>query len=378
MRSLVEVRQKGYVINLLLTGQSLLMTGLALWLAAEGWGITGQSVALVAGTWAFGLAVSAAVLREQPGLLRAAMTVRPDDETRRELRSLSVPTLLLNLSGRVSNLTDNLVVGAILDTTRVNSLFNTQRLAALGQSVLTGVGSASWAGLAELHARGERETFNRRLVELSRLVAVLAVVGLGPVVAYNRAFIHLWLGLDGPDFTYGGDLVIVVAAVNVFLFSLQSLWAWCFTATGNVRYIVPQTAVVAVVNLSASVALTHKVGLVGPLLGTTIAMSTMGLTVLPALLRRVFGTPLGALAGAVGGPFLWGVVSTSGLYWLTRHHEPSGWFALGAEMSVAALASLAFSVAVLLTPEDRDLWRRRLQGLRSKPAPVENAAGAGR
>jgi hypothetical protein len=100
--------------------------------------------------------------------------------------------------------------------------------------------------------------------------------------------------------------------------------------------------------------------------------------VLPALLRRVFGTPLGALAGAVGGPFLWGVVSTSGLYWLTRHHEPSGWFALGAEMSVAALASLAFSVAVLLTPEDRELWRRRLRGLRSKPAPVENAAGAGR
>jgi len=68
-----------------------------------------------------------------------------------------VPTLLLNLSGRVSNLTDNLVVGAILDTARVNSLFNTQRLAVLGQTVLTGVGKRVVAGPGRAaRAEGER------------------------------------------------------------------------------------------------------------------------------------------------------------------------------------------------------------------------------
>src|SRR5262249_17783462 len=156
------------------------------------------------------------------------------------------PALLLQLSGRLSILTDNLVVGGLLGAARVTSLHNTQRLASLCQTVLQGIGGATWAALAELHARGERQTFNPRLVELTRLVAILGAAALAPAVAYNRAFVKLWLGPDGPDFTYGGDLVIAVAAVNVVLLAEQSLWAWCFSATGNVRYVVVPAVAAAV------------------------------------------------------------------------------------------------------------------------------------
>ncbi|MFO0951447.1 MAG: hypothetical protein U0835_09915 [Isosphaeraceae bacterium] len=364
MRSLVEVRQLGYVVNLLLTAQSLVTTGLSLWLASLGWGITGQSAALVAGTWVFNLALTAGACRTHPGLLTAAVTRRPAAETRRALRGLSLPTLLINISGRVSNLTDNLVVGSILGPDRVTSLFNTQRLAVLGQTLLSGIASASWAALAELHARGDLETFNRRLIELSRLVAVLAVAGLAPVIAYNHAFVRLWLGPDGPDFVYAGDLVVVVASINVFLIAQQSLWAWCFAATGHVGRIVSVTVSAAVLNLSVSVSLTHILGVLGPLLGTTAAMTLIGMTALPVLLRRVFETPTGPLLRAVGGPLAWGVLLSSALYSVTRWHQPDRWVLLAAEMSAAAVASLAFSAVFLLTPEDRDLWKRRLRAMR--------------
>ena len=88
---------------------------------------------------------------------------------------------------------------------------------------------------------------------------------------------------------------------------------------------------------------------------------------------RRFGTPIGALARALGVPFAVGAVAACGLRTLTRYHEPSGWAGLAAEMSLSALAMLALSVALLLTPEDRALWRRS-----GSAVAASDRAGAGR
>lgn len=363
MRSVFEARQLGYVINLLLTAQSLVITGTALALARAGWGITGQAVALVVGTWTFSAAVVLGAVWAYPKLLRDALAAPPDPEARSAVRSLSLPTLMISLSGRIGLLTDNLVVGSVLGPARVNSLYNSQRLAVLGQTILQGVGGAAWAALAELHAQGLRETFNRRLIELSRLVAVLSVVGLAPVVAYNRSFIRLWLGLDGPEFTYAGDVVVAVAALNVFLLGQLSLWSWCFSATGRIARVVPQAVAASVLNLAASVLLTSRFGLVGPLLGTSVALITINLWLLPLQLRRDFGTPLGPLGRAVAGPFLAGLLASMALGWLARTHEPRTWLALAVSMGLAALGLLAACLTVLLPQDERKLWHVRLRGL---------------
>jgi O-antigen/teichoic acid export membrane protein len=364
----IEARQLGYVVTLLLTLQSLITTAVALMLAWAGWGITGQSVAMLAGSLVLNLGLGVVVRLSHPGLIRAALTAPADATTRRAVWGLSLPTFLIHLSGRVSYLTDELVVGTILDVRRVNSLYGTQRLAILGQTVLQAVGNAVWAGLAELHARGDRTTFNRRLVELSRLVGVLCAVGMGPVVAYNRAFVARWLGHDSVKFTYGGDAVIVLTAINVYFLAQMSLWIWCFSGTGRVRRVVPIALVGALLNLLASVLLTRWLGLVGPLLGTTIAVLPVVLWALPARLHRDFGTPRGLLMGAVAGPFLWGVVSALGLWFVARWHAPTTLAGLALGMGLSALVSLAFSVAVLLTPEEREQWRNRVHDLR-RPRP---------
>ena len=178
--------------------------------------------------------------------------------------------------------------------------------------------------MAELHAKGQVETFNRRLVEMTRMVSVLAVSGLVPVVAYNQAFIRLWL----PGGTYGGDAVTVLAAVNALLLATQALWGWCFTATGKIRHLIPMAVAGAVLNLAMSVLLTRKVGLPGPLIGSTVALVGVQLWAIPLVLRRVFGTPTGALARALGVPFAVGAVAAMGLRTLTEYHQPSGWAGL--------------------------------------------------
>ena len=362
-RALVEARQHGYRVNLLLVAQSLLITAISLVLAWSGWGITGQALAVAAGTWAFYLCLTVSMARANPGLFGAVWAMPNDRETWRALSVLSVPTLMINLGGRISLLTDNLVIGALLGAAKVTTLFFTQRLAVLAQSLLQGVGCAVWASLADLHARSEYVLFSKRLVELSGLVAILSVAGLGPIVAYNRQFVGLWMG---SDFAYGGDLVVIAAAVNAFMLAQLTLWSWCFGATGQVQRVVRVSVASSSVNLAASLILTRRFGLIGPLLGTTFASVAVGSWALPWLLRGTFGVSVVSLVRATLPPLGWGLLYSAGLWWAARRYPPSGWVSLVIEMGLAVGGFLFVGGAIVLAgPEGRSLWRLRLRILRA-------------
>ena len=142
-------------------------------------------------------------LRHDSSLLSSALTTPSSPEIRLAIWSLSVPSLLISLSGRIGLLSDNLVAGGFLGPAMASSLYVTARLPSLAQVQLQAIGAASWAGLAELHAQRAYDTFNRRLMELTTLVAVLGIAGLGPIVAYGRPFFRLWM--RGKPVTFGGD-----------------------------------------------------------------------------------------------------------------------------------------------------------------------------
>ena len=359
-RSVLDARQEGYRINLLLIAQSLVITVAALLLARRRPGGSRVLLANVLGVWTFSLVPAALVLRGDPRFWRVLRPEPIDPEARRALWALSAPALVLSLCGRLGLMTDNLVIGSVLGVEAVTVLFFTQRLAVVGQSLLQGVGGATWAALAELHARGDRDIFNRRLIELTTLVSVLAAAGLGPVVAYNHHFFALWVGRG---VAYGGDLVIAVAALNAILQAQTAFWAWCLGATGHMREQVPPAIAWAVLNLVASIVLTHALGVVGPLLGSCVAFLAVNVWALPLLLRRTFATPPLALARAALGPLAWGVPYTAALWWMARQQRPLGWLGLAAEMGAAAIGFLALSAFVIFSRDDRDRWRGRLRDL---------------
>lgn len=359
-RSIAEASQRSYWINTLMTFQCLLITALALIFAWGGLGISGQALAFTLGIFSFFAMLTWDGLRHDPGLLRAPVSAVADPGVWSAILSLSVPSLILSLSGRVGLLSDNLIAGGFLGPAMAASLYITVRLASLVQIQLQAIGAASWAGLAELHAQGAREVFNRRLVELTTLVAVLGLAVLGPVAAYNRHFFELWVG--SRLIPFGGNRVVVVAALNAFLLGLFSLWGWCFSGTGQMRLMVAPSLLATAINLAASLVLTWRLGLVGPALGTLVASLTISLWYLPLLLRRYFGISLRALGWAIAWPLVWGVPYALGLWWVAHVHRPRGWAGLIAEMGGAALGFLAVSAVLILSPTDRALWRLRWSG----------------
>jgi O-antigen/teichoic acid export membrane protein len=352
-QSLVDAQQRGFIIQAFQLTQSLTTTALALVLARAGWGITGQLLALTAGLVVFRIGLALAGARS----LQPPRVERPGEGEWHAIRHLNMPTFLTAMAGRVGLYTDNIVVGLLLGPTHVAQLFLTQRLASLAGNQLLGLGNASWAALAELHALGRRETFNARLLDLTRVVAGLAVAALIPIAAYNHHFVAIWVGPEN----FGGWTVTLLACANGYLLAVFSLWGWCFGGTGLMPVITPIAIIGAVINVSVSLVATRLAGLPGPLIGTFSSLVLTSTWMLPLRLSQHFGTPAGALLRAAGMPLLWGLPAGALLLYWTSQHTPAGWIMLLAEMAAAALVLLVMWWMLALGPEERALLRDRVR-----------------
>ncbi|WP_334946257.1 lipopolysaccharide biosynthesis protein [Nostoc sp.] len=337
----------------------MLITGVSLFLARTGFGIPGQYLAILLGNISFQLLMCWDGLRRYPDVFTVLGDRKSQLSIDKQLWRLNWPTLALNLSGHLSLFTDNIIISYSLSPATVVPFFITQRLGMLAQTQIQGIGNATWAALADLHAKGEIDKFNARVIELTRLVAVMGLALMVAIAAYNPYFVKLWVGQE----RFAGDGVTLLAACNGFLLGLFSLWGWCFSGTGNVSKITLLSALTAVINVVISVVSTHFFGIIGPLLGTFVTFTTISSWCLPLLMQQVFGTSLKQLFLAVSQPLLVGIPYGFVVWWIARSHTPWGWLGLGVEIGLAALIYLVIAWLLVLTKSERYQWNYRLQTL---------------
>jgi O-antigen/teichoic acid export membrane protein len=378
-RFLVDAAQRSYVTNLTLLVQSLLVTGLALAFARSGLGITGQFLAVTAGSVLVAGVMARSALRLRPGLvsLRALLmpSWRHNPAVWRTLWSFSLPALLLTICGRLSLTIDNIIVGYFLGSRLLWPFVLTQRLALTVQMQLQSIGNATVAAMAELHTIGHREIFNDRLVELTKLVGILSLAAMIPIAAYDRRFIELWMG---PQF-YASDAVNILAAANGVTLAILSMWGLVFQATGRLGHTLPINLTSTAINLLVSLEGTRRLGPYGPLLGTFVAR-LVSLPWVPLLLRRDFGLPRRRLAGALAGPLALGLPYAA-ILWQVAQLDPIrggtawAWLALAAEVAGSSLLFLAMAWVLVYDAAERTFWLDRLRSLRrSRPPAIEPEA----
>ncbi|WGV29008.1 lipopolysaccharide biosynthesis protein [Halotia branconii] len=360
-RLLAAASQRSYADNVFIIFQSLIVTSVSLLLARAKFGITGQYIAILLGNIFFQLVMCWDGLRRYPDVFRYLGDRKSQLPIEKQIWQLNWPTLALNLSGQMSLFTDNIIISSSLSPATVVPFFVTQRLTMLAQSQIQGIGNATWAALADLYAKGEREKFNTRLIELTRLVAVMGLAFMVAIAAYNHYFIKLWVGED----RFGGDGITLLAACNGFLLGLLSLWGWCFSGTGNQTKLVRPATLAAVINFLASIISTHFFGIIGPLLGTFIAFTTVSLWQLPLLMREVFGTSLRQLFLAVAQPLTVSLPYSLCIWWIAKNHTPWGWLGLATEMILTALIYFALTWLLVLNESERKQWGNRLKMLYS-------------
>jgi O-antigen/teichoic acid export membrane protein len=352
-RIVKESQQRGYIVSLLLTAQSVLTTALLLAFAWAGWGLIGQCLGTLVAQLFFLLALLWDGLRGNPGVLRepAAPSVS------RDLWKLNWPTFLFNLSGRAGLLTDNIIVAGILGSTAVAPFYLTQRLATLALAQLQGIGNATWAGLVELHSQGREEVFRRRLLELTGVVSSLGLCVLGPLAAYNHHFVARWVSAGN----FAGETVGVMACVNVWLWAVFSLWGWPISGTGNIARYAPYAVAAAAFNLAVSLAATATLGVIGPLLGTFSAFVLIQSWGMTKVLRQLFGLSPMELWRTALQPLWWAGAYAAGTWWWAHQHTPQSWTELLVEMALVEFVGIGLWWLVGCNAEARRTWVGRVQ-----------------
>jgi O-antigen/teichoic acid export membrane protein len=355
-RAFAEASNRGYHINMLLGLQSVIVTVFSLLFAAWGWKLTGQFIALLIGGCFFhgGVAIYALKLLGKETVPSAPMALQ--STVTKELWHLNRPNFIMNLCGKLGLMSDQIIISALLGPAAIVPFFLTCRLPQIAQRVLQSIGNSSWPALVELHAHGEHDRFNERLVELTRTVAILAIAGLLPIVIGNHHFVVLWVGSDH----FAGHATSICAAITTYILSLVSLWGWCFTGTGKPHAMLKIFVIQTVINLVLSVIFTAQLGIRGPLLGTAVAQVCTVLWYLPRMLRTTFGTAPLLIAKAYILPALWAIPYGFLVHWVFASIAPFNWFSLAAAMFVAGCSFLLFAAFAMLTAGQRNLWRVRL------------------
>jgi O-antigen/teichoic acid export membrane protein len=354
-RSLAEARQRSYLVGLLMTMQSVLTAGLLLAAARAGWGLPGQSLAGAVAQ----LPAALILMRDGRRAYGERWSLVADPTAKQALWSLSRPTFIHSLTDRIGLISDNLIIAWLLGPVAVAAFYLTQQLGVLAQFLLRGLGNATWAGLVELHAQGQGAIFRLRFLELTSTVSGLAVAALGPIVAYNHHFVKHWVGAA----SYAGEGVTVIACVNVWFWSLYSLWGWLLLGTGQIGRWVPYAIVFTLVNVVVSIVGTLTLGLVGPFVGTLTGFLVVNSWALPMVLQDVFELSPWKLWRTALAPLQWGLPCAVLLWLLARIHTPWGWLGVTLEMGLAGLGGLALWWTLSLNRQARTQWQCRLRSV---------------
>lgn len=352
-RVLAEVKQAGYLVNLVTTAQSVFNTGALALFAYAGFGLLGQaSVFALASFFVLPVYLTYAA-RHAPGWRSA----RPDAHALRTMVGLRWPTFGCLVSERLGLFSDNILVAAIVSPSLVSPFYLTQRLVNMAQTYLLHVGGSTWAGISELHFQGQHDAVRDRLVELTASITALSVAASAPIIAFNPFFIARWVGPS----MFAGDAITVVACLNLWLWSLSYLWSRPVNSTGYVRKLLPYAAAFVILNLTVSVVAAKLLGVVGPPIGSLTAFIGVNCWGIPRVLREVFHVdPIDLWRSALR-PLAAGVPYIAATVVGARYAAPANWPELLAEMLIAGIGGLLLWLA-LMSPSRRGIWWTRLRG----------------
>lgn len=360
-KPMTEADQRGYVTNICQALAALLSLGVSLLLASRGGGLVGQFFAFALTPATLGLLLGLHAVKRHPKLL-----CKPDGEPFRGIRSFDPAMLFVQACGRMSFISDSIVIALVMGPLMVVPYTVTVALAGLLGVVVNGIGNSTWAALANLHNSGLHDAFSHRLVQLTRFVSVFACALLVPVIAWNRDFVLAWVKEPG---RYAGDALSTLVALSAILMATLTLWSWPLLMTGRVRKALPYFAVGLAVNLGVSVLATYWLGPVGPPLGAIANLGGIALWWCPRVIEREFGTSRWKLLGAAAGPWLLAVPYAVMLVCLAPQIALDSWFplrivrlsAIGVLLGLSALAYFAASWCFVMPAADRREWLNRLR-----------------
>jgi O-antigen/teichoic acid export membrane protein len=281
--------------------------------------------------------------------------------TAAEVRPMLAMSLWLALGDLIAKLlmaSDVLVLGAVVSAAAVATYVLTGYAARLAVNLLVLGTEAAMPGLAGLIGARAYERAAALRGEMLALTWLFTTVAGAAILAWNRSFLHLWVGSGN----YAGpwvDLLIVVLAVQTAFIRCD---AYIIDAALRPRARVLVGAVAAALTLLLSVLLTRSLGMVGLCLGVLAGRSTQSLGY-PLLVRACLPQSRGLALRPVLRPLAVAALLFAAAVFAGRRVLAESWLEWGVGMVITGLLVAGAAVTLGLPPEARASVAHRLKAL---------------
>ena len=214
-------------------------------------------VGVVQSTWVFGR--SFPELRPRWAHITRSGTI--------SLGSTGGAFMIVNIAQAVSYQTDTLVVSSIAGAAMAAVFGLSSRLFQLVTQTLLAAGNQLWPAMAEAISRGHGGWVRSRFARAMALNLTVTSLASVSILVGGQAFIRWWVGEPYVPTT----AFLVLMTVWTVYGSVMSQVAFLLSAAQIVRPQLVMSVGMAILNLPLSIIFTHRLGLVGPVLGSLVA-----------------------------------------------------------------------------------------------------------
>ena len=334
---------------------SRLLTALGIVLALQlGYGLTGVAAATGAGT-AVDYLVRWRVARRLVPELGVSLESANMEHMRR-VGSFGLWNFLISISSYAYLHMQPLLIAAFLPVSAVAHYALATAIWYQLNGLFTPIGQVLYPAAAALDAEGDRATLRRVFHDGSRLLLLAVIPTVLIAFVWADDFYRLWIG---PEFLSGEPyasvaLLLKVLLVGTLLSYSSNVAGQILIATGHVRQLALVQVSGAALNLTISLLLIGKFGLLGPALASVLAIVLVDLLGIPVILFRMVGMHVRELARTVwlrlailGGILLATFVAIRAI------GQPDQWWQLFLDGFLAGVVALVAILIIGLNAEER-------------------------
>lgn len=251
----------------------------------------------------------------------------------REVTTFSVYMALIDWANKLNYSVDALVIGAFFNTSAVAVWSIGQRLAETTQRLTNQINEVLFPAVVGHDAARELERLRSLFVVGTRLSLAMVVPIGGAVILMARPLIYAWVG---PQFD-GSVIIVQLLVFTVIVRVASATSTTVLKGAGHHRLLAVTNLITSLVNLTLSIALVRRYGLVGVALGTLMPVCLSSMVILfPTGCRRV-QLPIRRMAVDALWPALWPAVVMTAFVLATAPLIGDTLVAVGAEMAAAAI-----------------------------------------
>jgi O-antigen/teichoic acid export membrane protein len=191
---------------------------------------------------------------------------------------------VFSISSLVSYSIDSLVVSSILGAGAAAVFALAARMFTLVGGTLSLAGQQMWSAIADAVTRGDIAWVRSRYRHVLIISTGVNLAGCLFLVIFGRTISRVWVGSDlVPSIT----LLLGLAGWTVSFTAFQQA-AYLLAATERIKVLAAAAVLMAPVNVALSIFFTHQYGMVGPVLGSIVALLLVVTIPVIVLTRREF------------------------------------------------------------------------------------------